>query len=279
MLKSSIIISFYNNIDALLLILKALDRQSEKDFEVIIADDGSKESVVAQISEEIDKHNYKIKHVWHEDIGFRKTRILNRAILASESEYLIFIDGDCIPHRKFIADHLLFRNEDRIVAGRRVNLTEKLSEKIKKGKVLYNTPFFTARLLLLGLFNKNIKAKKGIYINILPFKQFIHQSNRGILGCNFSLYKKAMEQINGFDLQYENPYVGEDTDIDYRLRKMGYKVYFPKCKLILYHLHHKKMDRISEKINEKILQRKKLQEEIIAKSGLAQTIKQRSQNG
>lgn len=273
MLKASIIISFYNNIDALLLILKALDYQTVKDFEVIIADDGSKESVVAQVKAEIQNHTYKINHVWHEDDGFRKTRILNKAILASESEYLIFIDGDCIPHRKFISDHLHFKNENRIVAGRRVNLTAKLSEKIKQGQVRYNTPLFTARLLCLGLFNRNIKAKKAIYINIPPLNYFIKQSNRGILGCNFSLYKSAMERINGFDLQYVNPYVGEDTDIDFRLRKMGYKVYLPKCRLVLYHLHHKRMDRISEKINEKIFQRTKLHNEIIAKSGLAQTIK------
>src|SRR5687768_7510377 len=99
--SASLIISFYNKIEYLRMILAALERQSFKNFEVVIADDGSKAEVVNEIKEIQTKSPLQIQHIWHEDIGFRKTKILNESIRKSNSDYLIFIDGDCIPHHKF----------------------------------------------------------------------------------------------------------------------------------------------------------------------------------
>ena len=100
MYKASIIAAFYNRIDYLKLVLAGLERQTEKDFELIIADDGSRKDIVEEIKVIQTIHSFPIKHIWQEDKGFRKNRILNKAIIASESDYLIFIDADCIPHSR-----------------------------------------------------------------------------------------------------------------------------------------------------------------------------------
>ena len=108
MIKATIIAAFYNRIDFLKLVLAGLERQTEKNFELIIADDGSSENVVREINKIIPVHSFPIKHIWQEDKGFRKNKILNKAITESESDYLIFVDADCVPHRSFIEGHLTF---------------------------------------------------------------------------------------------------------------------------------------------------------------------------
>lgn len=124
----SIIIPFYNGIDWLEMIFVALGKQTFKDFEVIVADDGSREDVVARLEELMARQPFPVTHLWQEDCGFRKNRMLNKAVVQSRTEYLIFLDGDCIPHRKFVEEHCKARREGFVVAGRRVDLPAVLSE-------------------------------------------------------------------------------------------------------------------------------------------------------
>src|SRR5688572_4956723 len=100
--SASLIISLYNKLEYLKMIEAALQRQSFRDFEVVVADDGSKPEVVEGIKDLMNSSPIAFQHCWHEDLGFRKTKILNEAIRKSRSAYLIFIDGDCIPHTHFI---------------------------------------------------------------------------------------------------------------------------------------------------------------------------------
>ena len=131
MFKSvSLIVSFYNRIDFLKLIFAALEQQSYLDFEVIIADDGSRVEIVQELELQIEKASFQVKHIWHEDIGWRKNTVLNNAIVASESNYIIFIDGDCIPHPHFIEEHLNSRVPNQTICGRRVTLTKKITTKM-----------------------------------------------------------------------------------------------------------------------------------------------------
>ena len=99
MTGASVIISFYNKIDYLKAVLAGFERQTHKEFEILIADDGSKASVVDEVKKIIATSPLTIKHVWHADNGWQKNKILNRAIKRSKYAYLIFIDGDCIPHK------------------------------------------------------------------------------------------------------------------------------------------------------------------------------------
>ena len=102
----SLIVSFYNKVELLKLIFAALEVQTYHNFEVIIADDGSKPEVVEEITRIKSDYFFAIKHIWHEDKGWQKNIILNQAVTASEGEYLIFIDGDCIPEKHFIQEHV-----------------------------------------------------------------------------------------------------------------------------------------------------------------------------
>ena len=108
MAKATLILSFYNKLEVLRLVLASLDRQTEEDFEIIIADDGSTEEVVAKIQQLISHSTLAIKHCWHADDGWRKNRILNQAIREAASDHFIFVDSDCLLHKHFIAEHIKY---------------------------------------------------------------------------------------------------------------------------------------------------------------------------
>lgn len=241
----SVVISFYNKIEYLNLILAALERQSFRDFEVVIADDGSRQDVVEEIRSIMKSSPLVIQHVWHEDKGFRKTRIFNEAIRKSRSPYLIFMDGDCIPHWKFVEEHYNNREPHVLLAGRRVYLSEKISrslsaEKIRNG---YLEGAFVMRLLADAIFGRSSHVIKGVYIRNVALRKFLNRSMKGVLGSNFSVHKEDLEAINGFDERYEAPAVGEDTDIEVRMLWNNVRIKMVKNMAVQYHIHHKKLPR------------------------------------
>ncbi|MDH5785089.1 MAG: glycosyltransferase, partial [Chromatiales bacterium] len=125
MFKATVIISVYRDVEALEVILYALEQQSEKSFSVVVSEDG--ESV--EVKEYLSRRNspLAIQHLTQEDKGFRKNRALNRAVLAAPGETLIFIDGDCVPHPKFVESHLKYAMKGVVNCGRRVNLGPEFS--------------------------------------------------------------------------------------------------------------------------------------------------------
>ena len=259
--RATLIIGFYNQLDYLRRILAALERQSVQDFEVVIADDGSRAEVVSEIQQIASKGPLAIQHLWHEDKGFRKTRIFNKAVLASRSDYLIFIDGDCIPHRKFIEEHVNNREAKTVLAGRRANLSAKFihlmtEEFIRKGGMEKG---FERRILMDGIFGKSSHVIKGIFVSCAPLRSFLNRKDAGILGCNFSIHKSDLLDINGFDERYQAPAVGEDTDIEARLRWNGIKVKTVKNIAIQYHFDHPKLKRpkVNLEIFQQVLREKK----------------------
>ena len=239
MIHASLIIAFYNRPDYLALMFAGLERQTFADFEVIIADDGSHQQAVSQLHEIISNSPISVQHVWQEDQGFRKNRILNQAIQKANSDYLIFIDMDCIPHREFIREHVKHGREGVCLTGRRVNLSGKISKRlspdsVKKG-YLENQSW---QLILDGLFGESKDVEKGLYVKSNLLRGLLNRKLRGILGCNFSVSKKDMLDINGFDERYEAPSVGEDTDVQYRLELNGIQIRSVNHMAIQYHLFH-----------------------------------------
>ena len=240
MTKATVIAAFYNRFDYLKLVLAGFERQTEKNFELIIADDGSREDIVAAIKKIIPEHSFLIKHIWQEDKGFRKNKILNKAITESESDYLIFIDADCVPHRGFIEGHLRFSNKNISLTGRRVNLSQKITSQLSENTVrdgCLEKNFFSQ--IIDGLFGRSVDVEKGIYLRNEFLLNFMNRKNRGLLGCNFSLFKEDLFKINGFDDRYEAPSIGEDSDVQFRLELSGVKIKSINHAAVQYHLYHK----------------------------------------
>ena len=241
----SIIIPFYNGIDWLEMIFVALGKQTFKDFEVIVADDGSREDVVARLEELMARQPFPVTHLWQEDCGFRKNRMLNKAVVQSRAEYLIFLDGDCIPHRKFVEEHCKARREGFVVAGRRVDLPAALSEGMSVGKVA--SPGFERKLVWPLLYAGIVRGEKHME-NCIRIasptlrRWFIRQRYEGILGCNFSMYKSDLLKANGFDERYVNPGTGEDTDLEDRLVRLGIRPLVMNHYATVYHKKHRRLD-------------------------------------
>ncbi|WP_224996824.1 glycosyltransferase [Cesiribacter sp. SM1] len=242
---ASIIIAIYNKFEFLERVLAGLETQTVKNFEVILADDGSNQETIASIEKYKQRSPLSIKHLWHEDVGFRKTIMLNKAVMAAESNYLIFVDGDCVPHPNYVEAHLQHRQEGVVLSGRRVNLSEQLTnwltaERIRAGAIGAG---FTLRTFADSVLGKTRDAEKGIYLPSKAFEVLFSQKFKGLLGCNFSLYKKDLLDINGFDERYLAPAVGEDTDPELRLRWAGKGFRSVKNYAIQYHLYHRKLQR------------------------------------
>lgn len=244
MYKISIIISFYNKIDILRRILEALSVQTMQDFEVVIADDGSREEVVQQIQQLQNDFLFAIQHIWHEDLGWRKNTILNKAVVAAHGEYLIFIDGDCIPERHFVEEHYNERSPKHVITGRRVMLTEKttkhlLSKPITR-KSLRTSLFF--RLLWETILGEKTELEHIFRLPKWLRQILIKERTRYILGCNFSLYRDTLLTVNGFDERFAYPGYGEDIDLEFRLSRLGIPSVSRKCQLVQFHCYHKHFD-------------------------------------
>jgi glycosyltransferase involved in cell wall biosynthesis len=243
----SLIISFYNDITWLKLVIAGLERQSYTNFEVIIADDGSRPEIVKEVEDISALTSFSITEVWHEDVGWRKNIILNKAIMAASGNYLIFIDGDCIPHRHFIREHYINRKKKIILAGRRVNLSSRISNlltpvMVRKGKLEKGLLF--SLFLHKLIFKDGSHAENGIYLgNTWLKKKLNKKKNKGILGSNFSIHKDDMMALNGFDERYILPAVGEDTDVNHRALFAGYEIHTLKHLAIQYHKYHEKLER------------------------------------
>lgn len=249
--QATVIISFYNKSVWLELMLAALERQTLKAFEVIVADDGSCTEEVEQVKNMQASSTLVIQHLWHPDEGFRKTIMLNKAIVASRSDYLIFIDGDCIPHYRFVEDHLRLKKKNCVLAGRRVNMDEKISktiitEKMKNGLLEHN---FFLRLLWSSVTGSSKDVEKGIHVNTTAINTFLGTYKKTILGCNFSISKNDLLELNGFDERFRYPGVGEDTEINFRINNKGMQVFQPKFALVQYHLWHPRLSREKEPEN------------------------------
>ena len=252
----SVIIAYYKNHQALRLILKALQAQSVQNFEVIIAEDDICSDFADQ---EFDKFTFKTKHVFQDiDQGFTKNATLNKAIKVSEGEYIIFVDGDCVPHQHFIKAYSKWMSPHKICFGRRVMIGPKLTEK------LYRTQDLTLLNFVSILFSDTTRLKYGLY---LPFS--VQKRNSGIWGHNWCVAKSHLLAINGFDEDYITAGVGEDVDIEWRLTSLGLTLYSIRFSALQYHLHHREnYDQTAIQIGKNLLRIKIQQNAIVCKNGL-----------
>jgi len=253
----SLIIPFYKKIDFLKLIFKNIDRQSFKNFEVIIAEDDNSLETVELIKKQRKKSFYNIQHIFQNDNGFRKAKIMNNAILKANGSFITFVDGDCIPHKHFLKEYYKNKEFGYALFGRRVMISEKLSNILIDKKS-------TKKLNIFNLIiSKSKRIEDGLY---LPFRTY-SEGHRGLYGNNWGTLKKYLIEINGFDEDFLGP--ADDVDIEWRLIKLGLKLKKVKNKAIVYHLFHKEnytKDQVSKFM--KLLKEKQSVNNHICKNGI-----------
>jgi len=253
----SILLATYNWPQALKLCLESLATQTDHLFEIIIADDGSTESTKKIINAFQSTHSISITHLWQEDQGFRKTKILNQAIEAAKGDYLIFLDGDCLVQPDFVARHRELAQTGFVVTGSRVLLNEKLTQELLANS-RWDFKLFISKLLeyrLNGGINKywplKIKLGNGSWRD---YKKFVW---RRIKGCNMACWKTDAQAIDGFD-ETMTGWGHEDADFVFRLQRHHIKRKSGSWSTEVLHLFHQIHDQSNaaenaRRVREKIL--------------------------
>lgn len=262
----TLIISVYKNTRFLSCVLASLRYQSVQNFEIIISEDGESPEMKQFLAGR--QFSQPWKHLTQADVGWRKNRALNRAILAATTDHLIFIDGDCVLHPRFIEMHVRFFQPNLILAGKRVMLSQRLSERIIDNPVKIKAiqPAICSALLW---HRGTERAEEGVFLSPDGLLGFIPKKRKltFLTGCNMSFSRKAIEQINGFDEDYILPAYGEDADLLWRFRMAGYNLFSLRNMAVQYHLWHKKgWNDQSENMD--MGEAKQLRGEYICKNGL-----------
>lgn len=236
--NTSVIISTYNQPEWLRLVLHSYSLQTASDFEIIIADDGSDERTKVVIKEFTEQSNLNVIHVWQEDNGFQKTKILNKAIVASNSDHLIFTDGDCIARKDFVETHLILRRKKCALSGGYFKLNESISKGITTEDISQQNCFDKDWLISKGQYksfklNKLTKSKtKAKLLNTLtPTKATFD-------GMNVSCFKEDILAVNGFDERMH--YGAEDREVGERMMNNGIKFLQVRYSTICVHLFHQR---------------------------------------
>jgi GT2 family glycosyltransferase len=227
----SLIISTYDRPDALARVLRGVRRQTAPPGEILIADDGSGPPTHGLLNSWENEAPAPLRHFRQEDEGFRKTIILNQCVAAAKGRYIVLLDGDCVPHRKFIADHAKMAEKGFWVQGRRCY--------VRQSKVKFFSIDSTPILQWMAQ-GKISGWPKGLR---LPFPIIRRNTDRaGILGCNMAFWREDALAVNGFDEDYTG-WGHEDADFGVRLYHLGRRRKFIYGRAIIYHLNHPWIDR------------------------------------
>lgn len=235
---TSVIISTYNQPEWLRLVLHSYNLQTAHDFEIIVADDGSDERTKIVVDEFTAQSTINVNHVWQEDNGFKKTKILNKAIVASNSDYLIFTDGDCIARNDFVETHLNLRRNNCALSGGYFKLNESISRDITTENITQQNCFDKDWLISKGQ-SKSFKLNKLTSSKTrAKFLNSLTPTKATFDGMNVSCYKADIIAVNGFDERME--YGAEDREVGERMMNNGIKFLQVRYSTICVHLFHER---------------------------------------
>ena len=247
----SVIVTTYNREDALEAVLRSLARQTDPDFEVVVADDGSAAATGQLVEAWKARLVHRLEHVWHEDRGFRAAEIRNRAILASRGAYCIFLDGDCIVRPDFIATHRRLAQAGWFVTGNRVLLSAALTAKVLGDKLAPETWSFVDWLSerLRGGVNR---LSALLHLPLGPLRRLRQQIWRGARSCNLAVWRADLDRVDGFDADFSG-WGKEDSDFIARLLHAGVRRKDGVFATGVLHLWHAEADRSKLAENERKL--------------------------
>ncbi len=224
----TVIVSVHTRHDFLRLVLEGLSGQTDHGFEVVVAEDQELEAMARTVEGFRPALGDRLIHVSQPHDGFGKTRILNAAIRASRNPYLVFLDGDCVPHPGLVAAYRRAAVPGEALVGRRVMLGPEFTDSVLSGRV--RMPPSLLRLLR----SDSERIEEALRI---PFSAKGGRP-RGIWGCNWGVHRSNLEAIDGYDEDYRTAGVGEDVDVEWRLLATGVTLASVKHRAVVYHLHH-----------------------------------------
>jgi glycosyltransferase involved in cell wall biosynthesis len=265
----SVIVSTYNREDALDVVLRALSRQSDRNFEVVVADDGSGPATARVVRDWAAKKLIPIKHVWHEDRGFRLSEIRNRGIRASAGAYIVFLDGDCIARRDFVAAHRRLAEPGWFVTGTRILLSADLTDRILHQGLEPELWGFASWLVHrsrhhLNRFAPLLELRLGV-IRKVSAKRW-----RGARGSNMAFWRADLDRVDGFDSTFSG-WGREDSDIFIRLIRAGVRRKDGRFACGVLHLWHQEADRSRLAENDRQLDEVLHSDRVRARRGLSVT--------
>ena len=246
-MEISVIVSTYNNPWALEKTLYGLCCQTRRDFEVLIADDGSTAETRELIARFQTESPLTIQHLWHEDLGFRKGRILNQAIACAAGDYLILTDGDCIPRDDFVAAHCrLARPNYYIAGGSHIDIPARMHPAIGRDDIEAQRVFQVGWLVSQGMAAKKFRYRLSRNRFLARWLDTITLRPGVLVGANASAWKNDVLAVNGFDETYT--YGSDDKDLGVRMTNNGVKSRRLKYSLVCVHLSHPRAYAAPERI-------------------------------
>jgi len=267
-MRVTVIISVYKDTQSLGLILKSLTNQSLAPFEIVVSEDGDSKEMKSFLEQYPN-----IKHVFQKDNGWQKNRALNNAIKNASGEYLVFLDGDVIPYRNFVKEHIESSEPKKVLMGKRIEIGKYISWLLRKGYLSSATleKLFIPLLPFIVLDKGSRHIEDGLVLEKgNRFGDKIRAKKRKmIVGCNFSCFKSDLERINGFDEEYTKPSVGEDIDLMWRFEHFGVEIKSVRNLANIFHLWHPRrwnMSTVEE--NNLILKKKQQNREYVCLKGL-----------
>lgn len=265
-MRCAVIVTTYNRPDALAAVLEGYLAQTDRDFELIVADDGSTPDSRAVVESFQARAPFPVRHVWHEDRGFRAAAIRNRAAAATTADYIVFTDGDCIPPPHFVAAHKRLAERGHFLSGNRMLLTEGFTGELLASKLPVQhwgaLRWLAARLQ--GRINRWLPLVR------LPdgaFRKHVAQGWEGVKTCNLSLWRDDLLKVNGMDESFSG-WGLEDSDLVIRLYRAGVRHKSARFAAPVFHLWHRENDRSALEENQRKLDELMSSDRVRASEGI-----------
>ena len=264
----SFVVLTYNRTDALLAVLRSLARQCGVQHEVLIADDGSRTEEVNELILQCPSFRCPVRHIWHPDKGFTAAQARNLAASQAHGDYLVFLDGDCVPNSIHVEQHARLAEPGYFVNGSRVLLSENLTQRVLRDQIDLprSSALFWVRAWLRG------DSNKLLHLLVWPWRLFRVKQGftwRGIRSCNFGVWRQDFVRVNVFDETFEG-WGHEDADLVLRLSHLGIKRKNGFMGTEVFHLWHRENKRDRESSNKNRVIQRMQTDQVQADRGLLQ---------
>jgi glycosyltransferase involved in cell wall biosynthesis len=269
-MKLAVIVTTYNRPDALAAVLEAYGAQDTHAFELVVADDGSRDDTRRLITDYARRAPFPVRHVWQEDRGFRAAAIRNRAIAATTANYVIFSDGDCVPPRQFVSRHQALAERGFFLSGNRILLSARFTAKVLHAHLPIHD--WRASRWIAAWTRRD--ANRALPLLALPdgaVRKRAPQRGHGVKTCNLSAWRRDLLAVNGLDESYCG-WGLEDSDLVIRLLRAGVRHKSARFAAPVFHLWHAEFDRSRLAENERRLNEMLASQRIEALTGIDQYV-------